>query len=208
MLVAWRRAVPRIVYEDPDPRTGFILVPDPKWKSHPDPQAVPKERWASQDPEVLRELSCLAICHDRSLGSLRDLRKRHLPLLQNILETGLRQIQQVYGVEPERIRVFVHYVPQFFHFHGRCARPCPTLSDRADTDRPRPYASVAVHFSRLSLMYGVEVERAHLLSDVMEKVASARKDDYYEGAAISYSVKKSEEAYQRLQQAGLFRAPR
>jgi m7GpppX diphosphatase len=39
-------------------------------------------------------------------------------MLRNILDQGLRSIREVYGVEPERIRVYVHYLPQFFHFHG------------------------------------------------------------------------------------------
>lgn len=32
---------------------------------------------------------------------------------------------QVYGVEAERIRVYVHYLPQFFHFHGTASSPHP-----------------------------------------------------------------------------------
>ena len=96
--------------------TGFVLLPDPKWKAHPDPDTVPREKWHGH-PSV-QQLGCLAICRERSISSLRDLRKKHLGLLRNILETGLKALQEVYGVEPECVRVFVHYVPQFFHFHG------------------------------------------------------------------------------------------
>jgi m7GpppX diphosphatase len=113
----------RIIFEDPDPATGFLLVPDPKWKTHPDPLLDldrPNATW--KHAPWTGQLACLAICHDRGIGSLRDLRRRHLPLLRNILAQGLSAIERVYGVEPERVRVFVHYVPQFFHFHGALCR--------------------------------------------------------------------------------------
>ncbi|GAB5031827.1 m7 diphosphatase [Nannochloropsis oceanica] len=151
---------------------GFLLVPDPKWKSHPNPSDTPKEEWRHHS--CTAGLACLAIVHDRDIGSLRDLRRKHVPLLKNVLEKGLKAIEKVYGVGPEEIRVFVHYVPQFFHFH--------------------------VHFSRLSLAHGIEVERAHLLSDIIDKIENAPPgQEYYEKACISYTVKKSEEIFKRLQ---------
>lgn len=116
-ILEHKKEAERIVFEDPDPATGFLLVPDPKWKTHPDPLAVP-DRAAWRGAPWTGQLACLAICHDRGIGSLRDLRRRHLPLLRNILEQGLAAIERVYGVERGRVRVFVHYVPQFFHFHG------------------------------------------------------------------------------------------
>ncbi len=116
-ILAHKKEAERIVFEDPDPADGFLLVPDPKWKTHPDPLAVP-DRAAWKRAPWTGQLACLAICHDKSIGSLRDLRRRHLPLLRNILAKGLEAIEAVYGVERERVRVFVHYVPQFFHFHG------------------------------------------------------------------------------------------
>lgn len=112
-----KKEAERVIFEDSDPTTGFLLVPDPKWKTHPDPLAEPDRAGWRLAPWTA-QLACLAICHDRGVGSLRDLRRRHLPMLRNILEAGLAAIERVYGVERERVRVFVHYVPQFFHFHG------------------------------------------------------------------------------------------
>lgn len=64
---------------------------------------------------------------------------------------------------------------------------------------------LAVHFSRVGLYHGVEAERAHLLSDIIDNLR--RDGNYYRDVSMSYAVKKSEEAYKRLQSAGLYQAP-
>lgn len=63
--------VERIVYEDEDPVTGFVLLPDIKW-----------------DQKQLENLYLVAICHTHGIKSLRDLDRSHLPLLKNILTKG------------------------------------------------------------------------------------------------------------------------
>lgn len=61
----------RIVFEDADPKTGFILLPDMKW-----------------DRKAATELYLVAIVHKHGIKSLRDLTAAHLPLLKNILDKG------------------------------------------------------------------------------------------------------------------------
>ena len=61
--------VDRIVIEDLDPSTGFVLVPDLKW-----------------DGKDLKSLYLLAIVRQTGIKSLRDLTHEHLPLLRNILK--------------------------------------------------------------------------------------------------------------------------
>ena len=68
----------RVVYSDPDPLTGFVLLPDMKW-----------------DRSDLQNLYMLAIVRRRDLFSLRDLTTEHLPLLKNILTKGKVSIQKV-----------------------------------------------------------------------------------------------------------------
>merc|ERR550532_1308978 len=51
----------RIVYEDPDPESGFILLPDMKW-----------------DRKQMEDLYLVAIIHQKNIKSLRDLRAQHL----------------------------------------------------------------------------------------------------------------------------------
>lgn len=62
----------RIIFEDDDPKIGFILAPDLKW-----------------DGKILEVLYLLAIVHQRDIKSLRDLTAKHLPLLTNIRDKSL-----------------------------------------------------------------------------------------------------------------------
>ena len=66
----------RIVYEDPDPETGFILTPDFKWSA-----------------KTLEDFYCLAIVHKRGIRSIRDLTPKHLPLLRKLLHDAPRAIK-------------------------------------------------------------------------------------------------------------------
>ena len=63
--------VERIVFEDSNPETGFVLLPDLKW-----------------DQKQLENMYLIVICHAHGIKSLRDLNRSHLPLLKNILLKG------------------------------------------------------------------------------------------------------------------------
>ncbi|XP_029337773.1 CMP-N-acetylneuraminate-beta-galactosamide-alpha-2,3-sialyltransferase 4 isoform X1 [Mus caroli] len=71
----------RIVFENPDPSDGFVLIPDLKWNQ-----------------QQLDDLYLIAICHRRGIRSLRDLTPEHLPLLRNILREGQEAILKRYQV--------------------------------------------------------------------------------------------------------------
>ncbi|NXA56425.1 DCPS diphosphatase, partial [Nothocercus julius] len=90
----------RIIYENPDPQHGFVLVPDLKWNQ-----------------SQLDDLYLIALVHRRDLKSLRDLTAEHLPLLQNILREGKEAVAQRYGVAGSRLRVYLHYQPSYYHLH-------------------------------------------------------------------------------------------
>ena len=62
----------RVLLEDDDPEIGFTLVADLKWNQ-----------------QLTEELYVLALCRLRGLRTLRDLTKKHIPLLRNILERSL-----------------------------------------------------------------------------------------------------------------------
>uniref|UniRef100_A0A287DE54 m7GpppX diphosphatase n=1 Tax=Ictidomys tridecemlineatus TaxID=43179 RepID=A0A287DE54_ICTTR len=74
----------RIIYENPDPSDGFVLIPDLKWNQ-----------------QQLDDLYLIAICHRRGIKSLRDLTQEHLPLLRNILREGqVEWAERTWAKEP------------------------------------------------------------------------------------------------------------
>ncbi len=70
-ILEGRSEVERIVCNDEDPETGFVLLPDLKW-----------------DQKEVENLYMLAIVRKRGLLSLRELNATHLPLLRNVLHKG------------------------------------------------------------------------------------------------------------------------
>lgn len=92
--------VERVVFEDEDPVTGFVLLPDLKW-----------------DQKQLENMYLVAICHVHGIKSLRDLNRSHLPLLKNILTKGQEVIKEKYGFQSDQLRIYVHYQPSYYHFH-------------------------------------------------------------------------------------------
>jgi len=92
--------VDRIVFEDPDPNNGFILLPDMKWNGG-----------------QMTELYCTAIIHRRGIMSIRDLRSQHLPLLRNIQQKATQAIQDKYGVPGSQLVAYFHYQPSYYHLH-------------------------------------------------------------------------------------------
>jgi m7GpppX diphosphatase len=90
------------------------------------------------------------------------LRGEHIPMLQSMIREGLSAIKRIYGVNSNQIRIFIHYQPQFYHFH--------------------------VHYTRLENEVGCCCERAHLLSDVIQNLQM--DSDFYCKRTISYKLKK------------------
>ncbi|KAE8223817.1 hypothetical protein CF319_g3208 [Tilletia indica] len=95
-----------IIYEEPSPESGFIIVPDLKW-----------------DQQTLSSLYLVAIVHNRSLRSLRDLTPQHIPMLQAMRDVAQQIAQDRYGVKPGKgvgsssVRCFIHYQPTYYHLH-------------------------------------------------------------------------------------------
>ena len=138
----------------------FIINIDTKWRSHPDPLTTPRDEW--RDHPSTSDLYCLGIAKMSDIASLRDLRGEHRRLLEDMTSEGLAAIESVYGVARDQVRVFVHYQPQFYHFH--------------------------VHFTRLENETGCAVERGHLVSDILQNLEG--DGDYYAKRTITYKLKK------------------
>jgi m7GpppX diphosphatase len=98
-ILEHKKEADKIIYEDIDPKTGFMLLPDLKWNGQ-------KE-----------SLYLQAIVMDRTIKSIRDLDQRHLPLLENIRDKSMKAIKENYDVEASQIRAYFHYQPSFYHLH-------------------------------------------------------------------------------------------
>ncbi|KAK6173523.1 hypothetical protein SNE40_016956 [Patella caerulea] len=90
----------RIIHEDVDPETGFILLPDMKW-----------------DRKDVNSLYLVAIVNKHGVKSLRDLNKQCLPLLKNILNTGTKVIKEKFNIPDSKLRIYIHYQPSYYHLH-------------------------------------------------------------------------------------------
>ena len=148
----------------------YVLNIDTKWRSHPDANNVPRAEWYEHKSVV--DLYCLAIVKDGSIASLRDLRVQHLPILNSMFQECPAAIEETYGVQRDQLRIFVHYQPQFYHFH--------------------------VHITRLENEIGCQVERGHLLSDIIQNLEM--DGDYYEKRTISFKLPINDKLYCRMKE--------
>lgn len=147
----------RIVFENPDPSNGFVLIPDLKWNQ-----------------QQLDDLYLIAICHRRGIKSLRDLTPEHLPLLRNILQEGQEAILRRYQVAADRLRVYLHYLPSYYHLH--------------------------VHFTALGFEApGAGVERAHLLAEVIDNLE--QDPEYYQRRTLTFALRADDPLLVLLQEA-------
>ena len=55
----------RLLFDDDDANDGFLVNTDPKWVTHHDPKATPKEQWMNH--QGTRELYCLGLCHRKDV---------------------------------------------------------------------------------------------------------------------------------------------
>ncbi len=84
-------------------------------------------------------------------------------------------IQQQYGVPPSKLRVYLHYQPSYYHLH--------------------------VHFT--SVEYdapGCRVERAHLLSDVIQNLQA--DSSYYHNRSLAFPLRADDGLLLKFKEAG------
>lgn len=90
----------KIIYEDPDPNSGFVIVMDYKW--------------TGEDAKLLH---CLGLPKRRDLKSIRDLNQDHVKLLENMKAKALQVFEERFKVKPGSVRAYFHYQPSFYHLH-------------------------------------------------------------------------------------------
>ncbi|KAI0031961.1 scavenger mRNA decapping enzyme [Vararia minispora EC-137] len=84
----------------PSSPDGFLILPDMKW-----------------DTVTLGSLYLVALALSSEVKCLRDVKKRHLPMLKAIRRETRRIVEERFGLESTQLRLFVHYQPSYYHFH-------------------------------------------------------------------------------------------
>jgi m7GpppX diphosphatase len=143
----------------------FLLNVDTKWRSHPDPKTTSREVWYQHDS--VEDLYCLTILKDKNISSLRDVRGSHLAMLKGLLQECPKVIEKTYGISSDMIRCFFHYQPQFYQAH--------------------------IHFTRVHNEIGAQVERGHLVQDVIQNLEM--DPDYYAKRTITYALRVTDPLY-------------
>ena len=100
-VIEGRSEVDRVLFASPSPSPhAFTLVAQPEW-----------------DLTSTGALHAIAILHDRSLRSLRDLTAAHLPMLAELRREVLRVIQERYGMSEDSVVLYLHYPPSYYLLH-------------------------------------------------------------------------------------------
>lgn len=89
----------KVVYKDDSPTDGFLIIPDMKW-----------------DLTSINTLYLVALTLNRSIRSLRDLRKAHVPMLRNIIKHASHAVERRWGLGRGSLRFYVHYQPSYCKF--------------------------------------------------------------------------------------------
>ncbi|XP_034185636.1 decapping enzyme, scavenger [Osmia lignaria lignaria] len=88
----------KIVYEDRNEKTGFVLVNDLKWDGQ------------------LNTLKLIALPLQK-IKSIRELNASHLPLLKNIRDAGIAAIAKKFKLSASQLRIYLHYQPSYYYLH-------------------------------------------------------------------------------------------
>lgn len=141
----------RVIYHDHDPETGFVLLPDMKWDGSNE------------------TLYWVAISMESSILSLRSLNASHLELLKKMRDTSYRLVKEKANLEPNQLRLFIHYQPSYYHFHLHIT---------------------AVSFSDAP---GVVSGQAHLLDTVINNIELY--PDYYQRVNLPFVIGEKHELF-------------
>ncbi|KAH7411094.1 HIT-like domain-containing protein [Cadophora sp. MPI-SDFR-AT-0126] len=105
-IIDGKTEVEDVIYRTPQGRDGdegFLLLPDLNW-----------------DRKTMEGLHLLGLVERRDIWSLRDLKRRHLPWLRHMRDKLVDATVKTYGgkgVEKDRLKLYVHYQPTYYHFH-------------------------------------------------------------------------------------------
>lgn len=95
----------RVIYKDykPDKKNeGFLILPDTRW-----------------DGVNLDTMYLVALAYRDDVRSIRDLKPIHLEWLKSLSKSIKSVIPACfnYAIQPDELKMFVHYQPSYYHFH-------------------------------------------------------------------------------------------
>jgi len=136
----------KILYSSP----SFVILPDMKW-----------------DLKTVSSLYLVSIVQDRTIRSMRDLRKCHIGLLKDIRREAARIVSEKWGLGNGSLRIYVHYQPSYYHFHVHI-----------------------VNANYQAGMLGMTVGQAHLLDDIISLLELDPDDGpgIYERMTLTYGL--------------------
>jgi len=148
----------KILYSSPD----FLILPDMKW-----------------DRKTVSSLYLLALVQDRTILSLRDLRKKHIGLLNAIRCEGENAVKQNWGLPKGSVRMYVHYQPSYYHFHVHI-----------------------VNANSIGFL-GMAVGQAHLLDDIISllEIEPDNGPGIFEKMTLTYGLGNQHGLYEALSAA-------
>lgn len=117
-----------------------------------------------------RILNWLAIARDMGLRTLRDLRGRHVPMLQAMLQTCMAHIKKETGIQPEQVMAYIHYPPSVYQLHVHFSYPYGQYCHR-DAYRVHNLSNIIdnllldpEYYTRATLHIPVHRQSAHFLA--------------------------------------------
>jgi m7GpppX diphosphatase len=109
------------------------------------------------------ELNCLAIVRDPTIMSLRDLNQKHLNMLISMREDILKVLENKYALTKNKLRLFVHYQPTFYHLH--------------------------IHIITTQSTSGYSCGKVHFLDEIISNLSLF--STYYEESTLVYEIKEN-----------------
>ena len=148
-----------------------VLVREPDW-------VLVRDSKKCHDPHKPEDAYYIALFEDASLGSLRDLRAEHLPLLRRVLSEAPAAVhERLAAAETEaplpQLVCYVQYEPLYWYLHVHVV----SVQHKMFTEWTG---------SNLALM---ALDRWHTLEDVIERLEL--RGDYYAHAQLPCLVKRA-----------------
>ena len=136
----------KILYSSP----SYVILPDMKW-----------------DLKTISSLYLVCIVQDRTIRSMRDLRKCHIGLLKDIRREAARIVSEKWGLGKGSLRIYVHYQPSYCKSRAISHIPCAffimIIIDHFHVH--------IVNANYQASMIGMTVGQAHLLDDIISLVS-------------------------------------